>query len=217
MIDENLYNLEYSGYLVLQRKSDGFINATDFLRKFNDLSNKPKKVISEFWSNESTKSIYSYYLEKNNLKSLHIASRGKGGATWMHADLFTVFFNWCNSIPNLSISRDENLFCQYIEESFEGFLKFERQKRFDNYFVDLYCESISLCIEFDEDFHNRSNKVILDKKRQYFIENKFNVVFIRHKKGENFSKVINSIMKFKQSYNIVQSIKNNKVPKLGLI
>jgi len=217
MINGKLYRIEYSGFLILQRNSDSFINATDFLKTFNESSGKPKKVLSEFWSNESTKSIYCYYLEKTGLETLHISSRGKAGSTWMQPDLFSVFFNWCNSIPNLSISRDEHLFCQYIKESFDGFLKFERQKRFDNYFVDLYCESISLCIEFDEEFHNRNKQINLDDERQKSIENKFNVVFIRHKKGENFSKVINRIIKFKESYNIVQSIKNNKIPKHGLL
>jgi very-short-patch-repair endonuclease len=197
-----------------QRADDNFFNATELLNIYNT-NNRIQKSISEFWSNKSTKQIYNNLLLKLKLPYLHEAKRGKGGCTWMQEDLFLVFYNWLNKIPNQSITRDELEFCSYIEESFFDILYFERQKKFENYYVDLYCDEIKLCIEFDEEFHKK--RIEIDNERQEFIEEKYEVFFIRHKPNERYSKTINKIIKYKQSYNLVKCIKNNKVPTIGFL
>lgn len=215
-MNENLMKDTFEGISVTRRVTDGFINATDVLKYFNDRDGSNRRF-KDFWENSGTKNHYNSLCLKHLKSTLHETSRGKGGATWMHEDLFLLFYNWINKIPNQSITRDELLFCDYIEESFDGILKFERQAKFGTYLVDLFCPLLKLCIEFDEDHHRKTNKVILDEERQKRIEDKYEVVFIRHVKGDNYSKTINKIIKWKMSYNIVQSIKDNKVPKLGLL
>lgn len=207
--------VEFMGYNIL-KNDDGLLSATDVVKAYNE-KNNTKKVLAEFWSNNSTIQLCVAIEKKFNLKKAFYSKRGNSGGTWMHEELMIILYNWLHKIPNQSISRDELTFYTYIEESFDNILKFERQKRFDNFFVDLYCEEIRLCIEFDEKHHQGTKHKILDEERQKYIEDKFEVNFLRHKHGENYSKMINKIINYKQAYNVVQEIKKNKIPRKGYL
>lgn len=197
--------------------TDGnFVYITDFIKNFNDSNNK-KKNIQEFWSNDSTKNVYDGLCNKLGLSILHKTTRGKGGGTWIHKELFPFLFNWLHEYPNLKATRDEIEFCNQIEVAFEGILKFERQKQFDNFRVDLFCEEIGLCIEYDELHHNKPSIARYDLARQSHIEEEFGMHFMRHNKKDSLASTINKIIKYKQAYNTVQCIKQNKVPRKGLL
>lgn len=206
----------FKGHYIEERLSDGFINATSFLNGHNILNGKCKRF-KDFWVNQSTIQYYKVLQGKLNKSELHTTQRGKGGATWMQYDLFIVFYNWVNKLPNQSVTRDENTFVSYIREAFKDYLQFDTQKRFNDYYVDMYCPKLRLCIEFDEPHHKKSAHLKLDEQRQKEIEREHDVVFIRHDSDVNYSVTINKIIKFKESYNIVNAIKENRVPKQGLL
>lgn len=96
---------------ITQRTKDGFFNATELLSVYNSNS-KTKKVFAEFWSNKNT---YEFLKELENEiltskgNSLHLktheATRGKGGATWMHPYLFVKFAMWLSPKFELQIIK----------------------------------------------------------------------------------------------------------------
>ena len=200
---------------IMDNENTDFINATKFLKKEN-LKNNQNKKISDFWSNKTVQNLINFLYKKDGI-SPYKTFRGKGGGTYMNKELFSHFERWACKLPQQSITRNEIVFCDYIEESLDGVLSFERQKEIDGYFVDLYCEELSLCIEFDEKHHTKKRQVFLDAEREKKISKKNNVIFFRHKEGDNYSITINNIIRFKESYNIVQSIKNNTIPKKGFL
>lgn len=216
MKKDNFITKDFNGLKITQRLSDGFYLATDILESCN-LNSDSKKRFKDFWENKGIKQLYVNISTKLNTSKLHDTIRGNKGGTWMHEELLMVFYNWVYKIPNQTITRDEIVFCDYIEESFKGILTFERQKRFLNYHVDLYCDELKLCIEFDESHHRKNKNTNLDEERQKQIENEFCVNFIRHDDRDNYSITINKIINYKMSYNMVNCIKNNKVPRLGFL
>jgi len=189
IIISNFHDIE-----ILKDLSNNFYCATDLINFYNKTSNT-KKVLAEFWSNNNTKQIYSMLCQKLNVNILHTSYRGKKGATWMHESLLEILYNWVYKIPNKTITRDEIVFCEYIIESFKSFLTFEKQKQFGGYFVDLYCNELNLCIEFDEQYHKTKGINTRDINRQNDIENTYKVTFIRHNYADNYSLTINKILK----------------------
>ncbi len=210
----NANNLDLS--ILKQRESDSFYNATDLLSIYNN-NNHSKKKFQDFFENQSTHQIQKNLMLKLGLTKVNDSQRGKYGGTWMHEELLIVFHNWLYKLPNQTITRDELVFVQYIKESFNGILEFETQKKFGTYYVDLYCKELSLCIEFDEMHHNRNKNIILDSQRQKEIEETHNVNFIRHNSNENYSVCINKIIIYKESFNLVNAIKNGQIPKKGFL
>ena len=172
------------------KNDTGYICATAYIKAFNK-ENRCKRVIAEFLSNQSTVNLLYSLQEKHGIKDVYIAKRGVGGNTFMHEELFTYFHNWLHKIPNKSFGRDEYEFCTAIEASFEGVLTFERQMRFGLYFVDLYCNELKLCIEYDELHHRDKNDMV----RQNKIESEYGVSFYRHSKKDNIYVGINHILR----------------------
>lgn len=177
-----------------------FINATVTLKEYNKNHNS-SKCFGEFFSNNGTKNIIQLICTKHKTPRAYRTTRGKYGSTMMHPELFEYFGRWLYKLPNQTFTRDEFEFCASIEEAFKGVLKFERQKLFDGYFVDLYCAKLNLCIEFDEDHHSLNANKTNDIKRQNEIESKYGCKFLRHSKKKNtVFETINSIITFKNLY-----------------
>lgn len=95
---------DFNGSFIEQRNTDGYFNATTLLSSYN-ANNEKKKVIAEFWSNDSTNEFMKELaLDLNIGKSLHLTNvlpsdlyetkRGRGGCTWMHPYLFVKFAMW---------------------------------------------------------------------------------------------------------------------------
>lgn len=95
---------DFNGSFIEQRNTDGYFNATTLLSSYNT-NNEKKKVIAEFWSNDSTNEFMKELaLDLNIGKSLHLINvlpsdlyetkRGRGGCTWMHPYLFVKFAMW---------------------------------------------------------------------------------------------------------------------------
>lgn len=84
---------------VTQRTSDGFFNATELLRQWNDKLGM-QKTIAHFFENEASEELIQVIMEKENFKcrdSVYLKSRGKyNGGTWMHPVLFIDFAMWIN-------------------------------------------------------------------------------------------------------------------------
>lgn len=88
-------------FKVSQRTKDGFFNATELLRLWNDATGE-KKEIKKFFENQNTKEFINALIEEENLhgeKSAYVkskASRGSNAGTWMHPILFVKFAMWLN-------------------------------------------------------------------------------------------------------------------------
>ena len=151
------------------------------------------KQKSQFLLNKSTKILIDKY-NKEIVNPCYISFRGtsENSGTWIIKELVPYFYNWLHKLPMQPITRNESQFCEILETSFIGILNFERQKIFDTFFVDLYCEKLNLCIEYDEPHHKYS--ILNDKKRQDYITTNYNCVFYRHKEEDNIGLVINYII-----------------------
>lgn len=95
---------DFNGSVIEQRNTDGYFNATTLLTAYNANSEK-KKVIAEFWSNDSTKEFMKELASELNIgkniylgttleSDLYETKRGRGGCTWMHPYLFVKFAMW---------------------------------------------------------------------------------------------------------------------------
>jgi very-short-patch-repair endonuclease len=173
-------------------KNIEFVDATLELKQYNEKA-KSNKVLAEFWSNKATKNAILYLREKTSTSLLYEIRRGKGGGTLMHPELFVFFKNWLYKIPNKTFSRDEVEFVSVVQTTFFGVYDFVPQKNFGQYFVDLYCEELNLCIEYDEEHHDRH--FIEDAKREEEIKKEFGVSFLRHKSKDNLFVFINRVIR----------------------
>lgn len=173
---------------------ENFVNVTEIIKKYN-AENKSSKVIAEFFSNNSTKNAILLICSNNNISRCYYARKGKMGATYFHPDLVIYFNNWLYKLPNKTFSRDELEFSSSLEEVFKGVLTFKRQYNFGGSFVDLYCNELNLCIEYDECHHSVKLRLENDINRQKLIETEYNVRFIRHKHKDNIFITINKILK----------------------
>ena len=88
---------DFNGSFIEQRNTDGYFNATTLLSAYN-ANNEKKKVIAEFWSNDSTNEFMKELALNLNisLNNLYETKRGRGGCTWMHPSLFSYFSLWLN-------------------------------------------------------------------------------------------------------------------------
>lgn len=86
---------------VSQRTKDGFFNATELLKQWNEKSGM-KKEVTKFLDLESTYELVKVIMERENLDtqdSTYVksrASRGDNAGTWMHPILFIDFAMWIN-------------------------------------------------------------------------------------------------------------------------
>jgi len=105
MKTNQLMNREFLGSSIRQRTDNSYFSANDLLNKYNENTGNDKKL-SDFWKLQSTKEYlqalanelntnrgFSPYLEKD----LFIATRGRGGETWLHPYLFIEFAAWLSA------------------------------------------------------------------------------------------------------------------------
>jgi very-short-patch-repair endonuclease len=78
----------------------------------------------------------------------------------------------------------------------------EIQKCFDNYKVDIFIKELNIVVEFDENHHTLFNNKKEDKIRQSYIEDKYNVFFIRHNEKQNINNTINKILMYAKNKSI---------------
>lgn len=100
MITNQIMTRKIGEIEVLQRTKDKFFNATKVLEHFNS-SAKSNKLFKDFWVNKGTQDFCEALKKELNDNreispnlELHQATRGKGGATWMHPYLFVKFCFW---------------------------------------------------------------------------------------------------------------------------
>ena len=88
-------------FKVSQRTKDGFFNATELMRQWNEKSGM-KKEVTKFLELQSTSELVKVIMERENLHtqdSTYVksrASRGDNAGTWMHPILFVDFAMWIN-------------------------------------------------------------------------------------------------------------------------
>lgn len=98
-------------FKVTQRTRDGFFNATELLRQWNNsienqqLSNTHKigdlkrKDLDDYFNLKGSRIFIDEIIKRENLNnrnSCYLTSRGKYGGTWMHPLLFVDFAMWLN-------------------------------------------------------------------------------------------------------------------------
>lgn len=130
---------EFNGSMIEQRNTDGYFNATSLLTLYN-LNSDKKKVIAEFWSNDSTKDFMRELASDLNIgknidlnptliTDLYQTKRGRGGCTWMHPYLFVKFAMWLS--PKFEV--------QVIKWVYDNLIDFRNQA--GDYYKEL-CSSI---------------------------------------------------------------------------
>lgn len=130
---------DFNGSIIEQRNTDGYFNATTLLAAYNANSEK-KKVIAEFWSNDSTQDFMEELANELNIgKNIHFTTtlptdlyetkRGRGGCTWMHPYLFVKFAMWLS--PKFEV--------QVIKWVYDNLIDFRNQA--GDYYKEL-CASI---------------------------------------------------------------------------
>lgn len=85
-------------YKVIQRTKDGYFNATELLKQWNEKSGM-KKEVKSYFKMDATKEFIDEIIKQeklNGAKSPYLTSRGKNGGTWMHPLLFIDFAMWIN-------------------------------------------------------------------------------------------------------------------------
>lgn len=83
---------------VTQRTKDGFFNATQLLKQWNEYSGHQKQMV-HYTDNSSTEEFLKALMSEEKFKERNnvlIQSRGKNGGTWMHPLLFIDFAMWLN-------------------------------------------------------------------------------------------------------------------------
>lgn len=86
---------------VTQRTKDGFFNATELLKQWNNGTVSERKL-DNYFNSEKTKAFINTIMERENLhtpKLVYVksrASRGDNAGTWMHPMLFIDFAMWIN-------------------------------------------------------------------------------------------------------------------------
>ena len=80
-----------SGFV--QRTKDGFFNANELLRVYNNGNPENKKLLGNYKAIGSTIH-YLDQLKKEGIEKPMLATRGKDGGTWMHPKLIIDFAMW---------------------------------------------------------------------------------------------------------------------------
>ena len=143
---------------VSQRTKDGFFNATELLKTYNQASGK-QKVLAEFWSNRNTsefiEALENELITHNIGNSLylktHETTRGKGGATWMHPYLFVKFAMWLS--PELEV--------KIIKWVYDNLIEYRNQA--GDFYKEM-CEAIAE--KYQEFYESKPDPLIFVKEAQ---------------------------------------------------
>jgi len=84
--------VEGDGLISYERKSDGYINATEFCKAH-------RKRIDNFLELTSTQKYISFLIQTQNIESPILTKQGRGGGTWIHPLLAIRLDTW---VLNLS-------------------------------------------------------------------------------------------------------------------
>ncbi len=101
-------------------------------------------------------------------------------------------FSTRNSSPSFSF---ENRYIELLNTVFLGVIPFCAQYKVLNYRVDVYFETLNLCIEFDEPHHD--GKVKEDQEREDKIKKHLGCEFLRLKIGEELISIREIMLRWK--------------------
>jgi hypothetical protein len=120
MITKSVMHRDFYDSYVCQRTKDGFFNATEFLKRFNEISGKELRI-DNFFQNQGTQEFLkaldiellpntsnSSDLETTNFQAdirTYQTARGNKGATWMHPYLFVKFAMWLSPALEVKIIK----------------------------------------------------------------------------------------------------------------
>jgi hypothetical protein len=104
---------DLNGYGISQRTSDSYFNASELIKKINEVKNTDKRI-REFMDNKSVKEYMQALVNELNLSSdkgsylvndLCIINMGRNSNTWMHPYLFIKFAMWLSPEFEVKIIR----------------------------------------------------------------------------------------------------------------
>lgn len=156
------------------------------------------KKISNWLGNGGTKKLIKVLSDKLGDKVVITKQGGiayDNQGTWLHTELYPYFERWLNTQHvRYEFTRDEEDFKSLLQETFEGILEFEYQKKIEKYYIDFYCDKYKLAVEYDEVHHNKKEVFTKDEERQNYLNSKYGITFIRVVQGKEQS-AINKIIK----------------------
>jgi hypothetical protein len=123
MITKPIMHREFYDSHVCQRTKDGYFNATEFLKRMNEVSGKETRM-QDFFDNKGTQEFLNALdmeLLDNNANqrdykftnATYETKRGRNGATWMHPYLFVKFAMFLS--PSLEVKIIKWVYDHLIE------------------------------------------------------------------------------------------------------
>lgn len=161
---------------VKQRTKDGFFNATDLIKQWNEAKGM-KKEINDYLSNKSTEEFIEELIKEESLDRGNYpyvksrASRGDNAGTWMHPLLFLDFAMWLNprfKVKVLKFVQDEMIRFRHLAgESYPTMCKavrtlFTDDKAFKKK-IQVLARSLNIIV-YGKHEHEMRNKVAKESK-----------------------------------------------------
>ncbi len=196
--------------ITIREDSNGFLSLTDLSEAYTHARVKDglaQKNMTDIITNLSFRSwLENEYkittkgpLGAKFLKSVNLYKTTGARTTksvWVEEKIWNYvkerLFSKRNSSPSFSF---ENRYIELLNTLFLGVLPFCAQYKVLNYRVDVYFESLNLCIEFDEPHH--AEKIEEDKEREEKIKKHLGCEFLRLKIGEELISIREIMLRWK--------------------
>lgn len=110
MITNQIMKRQLGKFAVHQRTKDGYFNATQLLKAWNE-EKGTKKELKDYLSNQATQEFVKALADEENLhgeKSPYVQSKARidrGGGTWMHPLMFIDFAMWINAAFKVKVLK----------------------------------------------------------------------------------------------------------------
>lgn len=163
-------------FKVKQRTKDGFFNATDLIKQWNEAKGM-KKEINDYLGNKSTEEFIEELIKEESLDKGNYpyvksrASRGDNAGTWMHPLLFLDFAMWLNprfKVKVLKFVQDEMIRFRHLAgESYSTMCKavrtlFSDDKDFKEK-IQVLARSLNIIV-YGKHEHEMRNKIAKESK-----------------------------------------------------
>jgi very-short-patch-repair endonuclease len=169
----------------VEKNIDRIMTDTSFRVWFENMFNIPAPNL-----------INAKFLKSNNLYKTTGARQNK--TTYCHHEIWSYvyerMFEISKPVPYYSYA---NKFLDILNKVFNGILPFVNEYKVGNYKVDIYFDSLNLCVEFDENYHDSKSQIEKDTEREDFIKKALNCKFVRVKIGEELEGIRNILLAWK--------------------
>ena len=203
-------NKELFGYTIRQAK-DGMLNLSDLQEAYTIARVKngwAEKNITKILESLSFRSwferefgIHTKEMSAKYLKTIGVYKTTGARETktvWINDKIFDFLYDKLFEqrplVPEFSFS---NRYIKLLNTVFDGIIPFTLEYKVLNYRVDVYFESLNLCVEFDEPHHKLKSNTEKDKNREKQITDFLKCNFLRFEIGQEIESIREILMIYK--------------------